>query len=114
MFDPPIFVFDDTVDAFPSVEAMTQYVEPWDVAETTKAFDSTGRVVALRSEGVVRTRWTVGDRNARTFVDEAASGEPQPNELAALLRDHLEGLGSESSPLAELVSVAVARIGLTT
>ena len=87
---PPIFLVSDDVRSFDSIELMVRCVEPWDVTEDVRAFDSTGRRLRIRGTGVRRTRWTVG--GGETWVDFDASGEPAADELADVLRDYVDRL----------------------
>ena len=116
---PPLFVSDPDVDAFESIEKLVAYVEPWDVTESMRAFDAHGRRVVVRSEGVVRTRFSVG--GGRTFVDLDESGAEAAEELALVLRNYLSAIGLDrqgwtneqlhNASLAELV-VAASRWSL--
>lgn len=90
---PPVFLVDDDVASFDSLEELLTYVEPWDVNDEMGVFDAVGRRVVVRSEGVVRTRWTVG--GGRIVVDAETSGEDASDVLAAVLRDYLALLGTE-------------------
>lgn len=111
---PPVFVVDDDVDSFDSLEELLTCVEPWDVNDETGVFDAVGRRVIVRSEGVVRTRWTVG--GGHIVVDAEASGEEASADLAAALRDFLDRLGTDrtgttadelqEAPLPSLVTLA--------
>lgn len=111
---PPVFLVDDVVESFDSLEGLLTYVEPWDVNDEMGVFDAVGRRVVVRSEGVVRTRWTVG--GGRNVVDAESSGEEASDVLAAVLRDYLAGLGKErtgttadelrEAPLPSLVALA--------
>ena len=93
---PPLFVIDDDTYAFSCVTAMTQYVEPWDVWPTTRAYDADGRTVALRSSGVQRTKRTVW--GGETYVDFDASGEDGSEELLEHLRAYLHRVGPHVRP----------------
>lgn len=110
---PPIFLVDDDVISFDSIEDMVRWVEPCDVADDDRAFDADGRRLMLRASGVRRTRWTVG--GGETWVDFEASGEVAPDELADLLRGYVRRLADRArmteaeiatAPLHVLVAVA--------
>ena len=62
---------------------MVGYVEPVDVAEVVGAFDSTGRRLALKAEGMERGKF------GTTFVDYSASDDSAVDELCSHLRDYL-------------------------
>ena len=102
---PPFFVFSDDVESFDSVGALLQYVEPWDVTSVSAVFDSAGRRLKLRADGVVRTRRTVGD--GWTSVDRQGSPPPDGAALTAQLREH--ALRTERTPG---VPADVARMAL--
>lgn len=91
--DPPFFHFSDDLVVFDTLEEMTQYIEPWDVHDSDRAFDSRGRRVGLRSEGVERTRWSVS--GGETKFDANSSGDRAPDELAARLRDYARVVGPD-------------------
>jgi hypothetical protein len=108
---PPVFVCSDdgTLDSFDSVDRMIGYVEPVDVAEVAGAFDSTGRRLVLRAEGME------GGKFGTSFLDYAASGENAADELRAHLRDYVGRLADrarmteseiETAPLHVLAAVA--------
>ncbi len=109
--EPPIFVFADDLSSFDSVDDATAYIEPWDVAEVTEAFDGVGRRLIVTADGVERTRHTVGGGTTTIVVDPTAGADPSP--LGRLLRSYLaeidlEGFGLtdldlRTAPLAELV-----------
>ena len=110
-YAPPIFLFDEDVAAFDSIDSMVRYIEPWDVTDEMRAYDSTGRRLQVRASGVQRTRWTVG--GGRTWIDFEASGDLAADELAELLRAYVARVGAErmgvqpaaTLPLDELVAV---------
>jgi hypothetical protein len=114
---PPIFLFSDDVESFESVELMLRHVEPWDVSDEMRAFDSVGRRLKLRAEGVVRTRRTVG--GGRTLLDWTRSDQVAAAELATLLREYVLAVGHEqpglsradldAAPLSQLVAFVAPR-----
>ena len=57
---PPIIVFADVLYAFGSVAEMLQYIEPLDAGEVRAVFDSEGRRLVLRTEGVTTKGFWVG------------------------------------------------------
>lgn len=90
-FTAPIFHFSDDLISFSSIEAMTRFIELWDVADTDRAFDAEGRRVTLRGIGVRRTRFTVG--GGETVFDAEHSGQQATAEFAELLREHVRRSG---------------------
>lgn len=89
---PPIFIADKgDLDVFPSLGDALAYVEPWDVTDDLEAFDASGRRLRIASEGVKRTRRSVG--GGTTLLDERNSGDPAPDVLVAILRDYIERVG---------------------
>jgi hypothetical protein len=110
---PPIFLVDDDVISFDSIEHMVRFIEPCDVSDDVRAFDAAGRRLVLRASGVRRTRWTVG--GGESSVDFEASGEVAADELADGLRNYLCRLADrtrmqqaevETAPLHVLVAAA--------
>ena len=97
-FDPPFFHFSDDLIVFDMLEDMIHFIEPCDVDDGDRVFDSQGRRVVLRAEGVERTRWTVG--GGTTMFDAAASGASAPDDLAERLRDHARAVGLDRLGLA--------------
>ncbi len=95
IFVPTVFVVDDGVCSFGSVEAMLRYFEPWDVTEQTRVFDSNGRRIVVRAEGVQRTRFTVGGGVVK--VDVESSGADESFQLLAALRSYVLSVGPERS-----------------
>jgi hypothetical protein len=89
---PPVFVCssDGDVSSFDSVDRMVGYIEPVDVAEVVGAFDSNGRRLALRAEGMERRKF------GTTFVDYSESGDSAGEELCSHLRDYLGRLADRT------------------
>lgn len=87
---PPFFAFGDEVESFDSVGALLRYVEPWDVTADLAVFDSTGRRMKVRAEGVVRTRRTVG--GGWNLIDRQAPTAPDGAALTARLQDYVDRL----------------------
>jgi len=117
---PPIFVADrGDLDVFRSVEDMLAYVEPWDVSESLQVFDAHGQRLALKAEGVKRTRFTVG--GGRTLLDRGTPEEHVPEVLAAILRDYVRQVGTShfgwddedlrTASLEDLVSAVAEHFG---
>ncbi len=66
---PPIIVFSDDLETFPSIAAMLAYIEPIDAADVRAVFDAEGRRLVLRTEGVkTQRRWGVG--GGRVWVEQ--------------------------------------------
>ena len=118
--ETPIFVFADDLRSFDSVDGATAYIEPWDVAEVTEAFDAVGGRLIVTADGVDRTRHTVG--GGRTSISRHPTAEADPSALATLLWGYLSKVDLDQSgfnpieeraaPLAELVQ-AVHRLTST-
>lgn len=83
---PPIIVFSDDLDTFPSVEAMLAYVEPIDASGVRAVFDAEGHRLAIRTEGVKsQGRWVGG---GRVWVEQESSSAVVA-ELDSMLRSEL-------------------------
>ena len=119
-FVAPFFYRSDDLMSFDSIEGMRQYVEPCDVEEDDRGFDSLGRRIVLRGVGVVRTRFSVGGGN--TVFDAEASGEVAVDDFVEMLIEYVRRVGADrvgfaiveltSVPLADLVA-AVATFTAT-
>lgn len=83
---PPIIVFSDDLDTFPSVEAMLAYIEPIDACDMRAVFDAEGRRLAIRTEGLKsQGRWVGG---GRVWVEHESSSA-DVGELDSMLRSEL-------------------------
>lgn len=88
----PLFVFGDDLDVFDSLDALAQYVEPIDVIQgDLRAYDSKGRRVAVRAEGVHTGRFTVG--GGRTIAELSQPPVDEPEALASALRGYVASVG---------------------
>ena len=118
MTAPPIIVIEGHDFSFyESEDAVGRHLEPWYPDEEYLCFDSDGRrlelVVELRT---VPRRW-LRDRTYERVGVHALDVEPiHADELASLLREHLERAGlnaQENHSLKELLERAIERSGYT-
>lgn len=90
---PPLFLFEGhDLSVFDSLGALVGHVEPVDaMREDFRVFDSEGRRVGLRGEGVNfkgRSIW-----GGRTIAEPLVPAVFEPEVLAAALRRHVGAVG---------------------
>ena len=103
---PPIFVVEGRhdVSVHPSIRDATSGLEGIDVqAGAYRVFDSAGRRIALRAEGV-RRRWFIVDIGT-VPVDAVETVPTAAGELRELLLEHLESLGGSVPAGADLATL---------
>jgi hypothetical protein len=73
---PPIFVVVDDLLVFDSIEAAESYLEPVDVTEGERAYDSQGRLFRVRVEGSIKRGWFSVDQSRATVKLDPTETQP--------------------------------------
>jgi hypothetical protein len=119
MVTPPIIVVDgQDVWFHASEKAVSHHFEPSYLADTNElAFDSTGRRVELVVERrTIPRRWLPDRTDERVGVRLLGEEPTHADELASILREHLERAGLSthgSETLKALLDRAIERSGYT-
>jgi hypothetical protein len=118
MVTPPIIVIDGHDFSFyESEEAVDHHLEPWYPEEEHLAFDSEGRELELVVETRTAPRRLLPDRSFEWVGVRTVEDRPtHSDELASLLREHLELAGINApvdASLGELLDRAIERSGYT-
>lgn len=113
---PPLFVFEgfDLVIC-QSIEELYREIEPWDVSDRVEVFDSSGARLLVHTEGVSRTRFTVG--GGEVVVDGIDAGQGSAARFRWSLEQYVQAVGVgrlgldgsdvEALPLGTLVEAVV-------
>jgi len=98
---PPMFLLEGhDLSVFDSLDSLVGHVEPVDaMREDFRVFDSVGRRVGLRGEGVNfkgRSNW-----GGRTIAEPLVPAVFEPEVLAAVLRRHVDSVGYDRFGVSE-------------